>query len=303
MTDWDAFRFFLAGARRGSIRAAAADLGVNHSTVSRRIDAFEKKLDVRVFERLPSGYFLTQAGEEMLQSAERVEQETTTAERRVAGRDARLSGLLRVTLPDSLAQKLLMPDLVAFSEAHPEIDLELDVTSSMADLARREADVAIRLSNDPPGYLVGRRLLKYAKAIYASKAYLTRHDLLDGADKLRWIGWNDTVPDPQWVRESPYPQAPARNRIGSSMVQLEATKAGMGLGLLPCYMGDTEPALRRLPPGKPIPDRDIWLLTHEDLRHTARVRRFLDSMAEAILAKRGLLEGGFRQEDTALARP
>jgi len=298
MMDWDGLRFFLAVARRGSIRAAAADLGVNHSTVSRRIDAFEKKLDARVFERLPSGYLLTQTGEEMLQSVQRVEREITAAERRVAGRDARLSGLLRVTLPDSLAQCLLMPNLVAFSEAHTEIDLELDVTSSMADLARREADVAIRLSNDPPGYLVGRRLLKYAKAIYASEAYLARHDLINGADTLTWIGWNDTVPDPQWVREGPYPRAPARNRIASSMIQLEAAKAGMGLSMLPCYMGDTAPALRRLPPGKPMPDRDIWLLTHEDLRHTARVRRFLDFIAEAFLAKRDLLEGRCPREDT-----
>lgn len=291
MKDWDDFRHFLAVARKGSIRAAAAELGVNHSTVSRRIDAFEKRLEVRVFERLPSGYFLTPAGEEMLGSAERVEAEMTAAERRVAGRDARLGGLLRVTLPDSLAQKLLMPDLVAFSEAHTEIVLELDVTTSMADLARREADVAIRLSNDPPGYLVGRRLLKYAKAIYASEAYLARQDPIAGNETMAWIGWNDAVPDPQWVRESPYPRAPARNRIFNSMVQLEATKAGMGLGMLPCYMADVEPVLRRLPPGRPIPDRDIWLLTHEDLRHTARVRRFLDFIAEAILAKRDLLEG------------
>lgn len=291
MKDWDDLRFFLAVARKGSIRGAASDLGVNHSTVSRRIDAFEKKLDVRVFERLPSGYFLTQAGEEMLRSAERVQTEVTAAERRVAGRDARLSGLLRVTLPDSLAQSLLMPDLVAFCDAHPDIDLELIASSAMADLARRDADVAIRLSNDPPGYLVGRRLLKYATAIYASTAYLARHDPIANADELRWIGWSDTVSDPQWVRESPFPRAPARNRIASTMVQLAAAKSGMGLAMLPCYLGDTEPTLRRTLPHRPVPDRDVWLLTHEDLRHTARVRRFLDFIADAILAKRDLMEG------------
>lgn len=297
MNDWDDLRFFLAVARKGSIRAAAAALDVNHSTVSRRMEAFEKKLGVRVFERLPSGYFLTQAGEDLLPFAERIAQEATAAERLVAGRDSRLSGLLRVTLPASLAQRLLMSDIVAFAEAHPEIDLELTVTSSMADLAMREADVAIRLSNDPPGYLVGRRLLRYCTAIYASKAYLTRHDVTADGEKLAWIGWNDTVSDPQWVRESPFPRALARNRIPDTMVQVAAARDGMGLSMLPCYLGDTEPTLRRLPPGTPTPSRDIWLLTHEDLRHMARVRRFLDFMAEAILSKRDLLEGRCPQDD------
>lgn len=289
--DWDDLRFFLAVARRGSIRGAAATLGVNHSTVSRRIDAFEKALGVRLFERLPNGYLITQAGEEMLQSAERIEGEVAAIDRRVVGRDARLSGLLRVTMPDSLAQKLLMPDLTAFSEAHPEIELELIISYSMADLSRREADVAIRMSNDPPGHLVGRRVLRYARAIYASQDYLARHDPVGRPDALTWIGWDDVVPDPQWVRDSDYPKALIRNRVHHSMGQLEAAKAGMGLSVLPCFMGDTEPALRRLPPGRPAPDRDIWLLSHEDLRHTARVRRFVDCMTEAILGKRDLLEG------------
>jgi hypothetical protein len=124
------------------------------------------------------------------------------------------------------------PDLVAFSKRHEEITLELNVSTSMADLTKREADVAIRLSNDPPGHLVGRRLLKYAKAIYASESYLVRHDPADGSTTLNWIGWNDPVSDPQWIHESPYPDAPARNRIASSMIQFEAAKAGMGLSML-----------------------------------------------------------------------
>lgn len=291
MKHWDDLRFFLAVARRGSIRGAAITLGVNHSTVSRRIDAFEKKLDVRLFERFPSGYFLTQAGEEILQSAERIEGEVAAVDRQVAGRDTRLSGLLRVTLHDSLAQMLLMPDLAAFCQLFPEIELELVISHSMADLARREADIAIRITKDPPDNLVGRRILKFATAIYASDDYLAQHDAAADSRYLTWIGWSDLVPDPQWVRESPYPQAPARNHISNPLAQLAAAKAGMGLSMLPCFMGDTEPTLRRLPPAKVILNRDIWLLTHEDLRHTARVQRFLDFMAKAILAKRDLLEG------------
>jgi len=293
MKNWDDLRFFLAVARKGSVRAAATALGVDHSTVSRRIDAFENRLEVRLFERLPKGYLITQAGEEMLQPAERIESEVAAIGRRVVGRDTRLSGLLRVTLPGLLGQKLLMPDLLAFCEANKEIQLEITSSNSMANLSRREADVAIRLTNDPPENLVGRRILRCAKAIYASKGYLAGHDIAGGADKLAWIGWNDVVSDPQWVRESPYPMAPARNRISEVMLQLEAAKAGMGLAKLPCFLGDTEPALCRLPPAKSIPDRELWILSHEDLRHTARVRHFSEFMARAIQAKRDLLEGHY----------
>lgn len=291
MKNWDDFRFFLAVARNGSIRGAALALSVNHSTVSRRIDAFEKVLGVRLFERLPSGYLITQAGEEMLHSAEQIEEQVASVGRRVVGRDARLSGLLRVAIPDALAGKVLMPDMVDFCEANPEIDLELIVSYSLANLSKREADVAVRISNDPPDHLVGRRILKYATAIYASETYLEGRTELARGERLNWIGWDDTVPDPQWVRESPFPKAPARNRIAHTMVHLEAVKAGMGLAMLPCYLGDTEPTLRRVPTTALTPGRDIWLLTHEDLRHTARVRRFLDCMAQALLAKRDLLEG------------
>lgn len=291
MHDWDNLRYFLAVARKGSIRGAATTLGVNHSTVSRRIDGFEKKLGVRLFERFSSGYLVTPAGEEMRQSAEQIESQVAIIDRRVVGRDSRLCGLLRVTLHDSLAQKLLMPDFAAFCAQYREIELELLISNSMANLARREADIAIRISNDPPDSLIGRRLLKYANAIYASHDYLKTHDFSCGGKHLTWVGWNDTVPDPQWVRESPFPKAPARNRIIHPMMQMEAAKAGMGLAMLPCFLGDTEPGLARVPPGAAIPSRDIWLLTHEDLRHTARVRRFLDFMARAILARRDLLEG------------
>ena len=290
MKDWDDIRYFLAVARSGSIRAAAHAMAVNHSTVSRRIDAFETRLGARLFERLPKGYFLTEAGEHILDLAHRIEADAVAVERRLAGRDANLGGTLKVTLPNTIATKLIMPDLIAFSDAHPEIQLDLDVSLSMVDLAWRQADVAIRISNDPPGNLVGRRLVKYARSIYGSPAYLRGRDLANG-DSLEWIGWKDTVEHPQWVRESHYPDAPVRHRVPNTLAHLEAAKNGMGICVLPCFVGDTEPGLRRLPPGTAEPDREIWLLTHEDLRNTARVRRFMDFMADAITAKKDLLEG------------
>lgn len=296
MNDWDDLRFFLAVARKGSIRGAAALLDVNHSTVSRRIDAFEKKIGARLFERLPSGYFITQAGEEMSLSAAKIEAEVNTIGRQVTGRDTRLDGVLKVTLHDSLAQKLLMPLFVEFNRTYPEIELELEITHSMANLSKREADVAIRISNDPPDSLVGRRLVRYATSTYASLDYLAEHGDLKIRNDLSWIGWGDGVPDPQWVRDSHYPDVLARNCICHPLSQLEAVKAGMGLAMLPCFMADTEPTLRRVPPATAYPNRDIWILTHEDLRHTARIRRFTDFMSKGILEKKDLLEGRCPQD-------
>lgn len=287
--NWDNLRFFLAVARAGSIRKAAQDLHVTHSTVSRRIDAFERDLDARLFERLPTGYLLTTAGEAVQASAERIEGEVDQVARRVMGQDARLSGRLKVALPDALAQGLLMTALVRFSEIHPQIELELLISTRMADLSRREADVAVRLSNDPPASLVGRRLLRSARANYAAPAYLARHQA--DPHMMRWIGWADTVPAPQWVRESDLPHLTIQNRVADPMVQQVAARSGMGVAMLPCFLGDPDPELVRVPPAEATPDRDIWLLTHEDLRHTARVRRLMAHLAEAILGERALLEG------------
>ncbi|NIZ63226.1 LysR family transcriptional regulator [Sedimentitalea sp. CY04] len=291
MNDWDDLRFFLAVARKGSIRGAAGLLGVNHSTVSRRIDAFEKKLGTRLFERLPSGYLITQAGEEMSRSAAKIEAEFDTIGRQVTGRDTQLDGVLKVSLHNSLADKLLMPLFVEFQRNYPEIELDFDIDHSMADLSRREADVAIRISNDPPDSLVGRRVVRYATSTYASLEYLERTRNLEDRKALAWIGWYDPVPDPQWIRDSQYPDVSARNHICHPLTQLAAAKAGMGLAMLPCFMADTEPDLRRVPNASINPSRDVWVLTHEDLRHTARVRHFTDFMVKGILAEKDLLEG------------
>lgn len=291
LMDWDDLRFFLAVARTGSLRGAAKELGVNHSTVSRRIGAFEDRLGARLFERLPTGYLTTPAGENMLESVQSIEQSVAAIDRRVAGQDSRPGGLLRITIPPHLSLKLLLPDLAAFGEIHPEIKLELDISYGMADLAMREADVAIRMTNNPPQNLVGRRLVRSAKAIYASEAYLARHDPIGDPGSLTWIGWGDTVRYPRWVRESDFPQASVNHRVNDAIGQAEAAKAGMGMSMMPCHLGDLEPTLRRLPPGEAMPAYDLWILTHEDLRRTARVRAFLDFMSSAILAHRDLLEG------------
>ncbi len=298
MRDWDDLRIFLALVSKGSVRAAAESLDVDNSTVSRRIRAFEQKLGVRLFERLPTGYTPTSAGEDMLDSAQQVEEEILALERRLLGQDTRLTGELRVTMPDLLAMKLLMPDLATFTQIYPGIGLEINVSYEHLDLTKREADVAIRLTDNVPEHLVGQRLLQQATAAYASTTYLAQHDLADvpahdlsSLASLTWLGWDDQMTYPKWVKESNFPTVPVRHRLNNAVLQLEAVKVGIGIGVLPCFIGDQEPSLRRLPPGRPKLGKHIWLLTHPDLSNTTRVQTFLDFMASAITSRSDLIEG------------
>ena len=290
--DWDNLRYFLAVARKGSIRAAASALSVNHSTVARRITAFEKKLGVRLFERLPNGYVLTSTGEEMMKSAQHIEDEIVKLDRQVIGRDAELNGVLRVTMPTVLATHLLMSDISAFTKLYPSIQLEMAFSSEEFNLRKREADIAIRLTPNPPEYLVGRRILHPAKGVYASHDYLRHHDPDKEPEKLSWIGWEELSSSSQWNKDSRFSSAPVVHKADDLLAQLEAVKAGIGIAMLPCFLADTVPSLERL---ERITAKgtcgDLWILTHEDLRATARVRAFIDYMLNAFEQHRDLLEG------------
>ncbi|MFV2060980.1 MAG: LysR family transcriptional regulator [Gammaproteobacteria bacterium] len=289
--DWDNLRFFLAVARKGSIRAASVDLAVNHSTVTRRITAFEKKLGVRLFERLPNGYVLTPTGEEMMKSAQHVEDEIVKLDRQVIGRDAQLNGTLRVTMPAALATHLIMPDITAFTEMYPLIQLELAFSNEEFNLRKREADIAIRMTPNPPDYLVGRQILQPAKGVYASHEYIKNNnpDLLP--DKMRWIGW-ENVEQQEWNKASQYSSSPILHIADDLVAHLEAVKSGMGIAMLPCFLADKEPSIQRLE----LLDMSntcgaLWILTHEDLRSSGRVRAFIDFMLLAFEQHRPLLEG------------
>lgn len=289
--DWDDLRTFLAVAQEGTIRGAAKALKVNHSTVSRRIKAFEQRLQVRLFERQPSGYVLTPAGEDVLSSAQLVKDQVDGLERRVLGQDTKLTGALRVTLPDLLAIRLLAPDLADFSAEYPGIDLEVIVSYATLDLSRREADIAIRITNSPPETLVGRRVARYCNGTYASPSYLEDHDLDHSPQQANWVGWDEVVTSPKWALESDFPDMPVRYRFPNALMQLEVAKAGLGVVKIPCFLGDPEPGVMRVPGTVPEPSWSVWLLTHEDLRHTARVRAFMDFMADAFTKHKPLLEG------------
>ena len=291
--DWDDLRVFLAVLRSGSLRGAARMLGLNHATVNRRLKALEAGFGSQLFDRSRDGFVPTQAGEDLLGSAERVEDEMFKSQRHIAGRDANLNGEVKVSLPYAIMRGFLAADLCSFSDLYPGIDLDLDLTDRFSDLARLEADVSIRMAHERTDDVLGRRLVQYSKAIYAAPEVAKNLDPTAGTfdESQIWIGWHGGDGQNTWIRGTPYPNLPTRHNLPLHALQMEAARAGMGLAMLPCFLGDRDSGLVRVPGTAPIPDRSIWLLSRPDLRRTARVRAFVDFIAAAILDHRALLEG------------
>lgn len=291
--DWDDLRYALAVADAGSLAGAARQLRVDHTTVLRRVANLEKELGARLFERLPTGYSLTAAGEELVAVGRRVSETVMEVTRRIAGEDLRLTGALRLATSDTLMSSLLPEVLAGFALAHPELTLELSTSTSMVNLTKREADVALRPSRKVPENLVGRRVGEVAIALYAAPSYLRRSPRRRPLDKHTWIGLDESLSGTtvaQWM-ERELAGVPIRTRTDTISSAACAAVAGLGVAALPCYLGDRTSKLRRL--SKPVPSMatDLWLLTHEDLRKTARVRAVMDWLANALGAERDLIEG------------
>jgi molybdate transport repressor ModE-like protein len=262
MEDWNELQLVLAIARSGALTAAARSLGIDHSTAFRRLNALEARLGVRLFERLPGGAYLpTPAGERMTAAAERMEEEAFAVGRDLKGRDHRLTGSLRVTSSETLAHCLLTGQIAAFRKVHPGITVELAVDNRVLSLSRREADIALRPVRPKERELWGRRLADVAWAVYASRDY----SHLSGDDRgqpgdLRGhplIGWDKAatgIAAAVWLDRAARDDAFAF-RTNSLVNQLVAAKAGIGLTLLPRYLGDLEPGLvrHRPQPGAAVP--------------------------------------------------
>ena len=295
-TDWSDLGSFLAIARAGSLQGAARTLGVNHSTVFRRLNALEARLKVRLFDRSPRGYALTIAGETMLASAARVEDEILGLERRLLGGDVRLAGALRVTTTDTLVHGLLGPHLRAFQAAYPAIELELVTGNAFFDLSKREADVALRPSRHPGDAMVGRKLGEIAVAVYGARDYLAARGrpsasaALDGHALITGDASLGHLPATRWLAERTPPGATVL-RCNSWLSQLAAARAGLGLAALPCFLADAAPELIRIMPPESALAGELWLLTHPDLRRTARVRAFMETLARGLRRERSRLEG------------
>ncbi|WP_395943372.1 LysR family transcriptional regulator [Brevundimonas sp.] len=293
MLDWDDLKTFLAIARHGTLSAAARALKVSQTTMGRRLDHLHDRAGATLLERTPSGFRLTATGSAILGQVERMEEAALSLERTIAGDDCRLEGLVRVTTVDALAAHVLTPGLCSLQAAHPGIVIEFITDSRALSLARREADIAVRLGRFDAHETVVRKIGEMAFGVYAAPDYLKRQGAPDwsaGAPGQRVVRVQDDLldtPDGRWFVERTTKADPAL-LANSREVQLHGVAAGLGLGHLPCYLAATEPDLVRLDTGSAIV-REIWMGVHRDTRHAPRIVAVQDALVSAVAHNRALL--------------
>jgi len=290
--EWSDLAVILAVCREGSLSGAARTLGHNHSTVFRKICAIEDKTGVRFFERLPEGYRMTEAGESAMRAAERIEAEVHALGREVLGQDMRLQGKVRITAPEGVSETLLPQMLAGFHQQHPGVTFEVAGGHSAFDLGRREADIAVRATSRPPDASLGRKLCDFRFALYASAHYrkldedipLVEHDwcMIQGTiDWLVPLVWKKVI----YAEKQVVFSSPATTPV------VNAARNGLGLTLLPCYLGDAMDGLVRVSSPVEALTLELWVLTHPDLRHTARVKSLMQYLYEKLGEHSGLFEG------------
>jgi DNA-binding transcriptional LysR family regulator len=292
---WDDFRLIKAIAEVRSLPAAAALLGINHSTVFRRLGQIEEALGAKLFERHRSGYTLTTAGDEMVALAQRVDEDITAFTRKMAGRELAPAGELRVTTNDSLLIHLLTPLFAKFRKQCHDVRLDVVLANQELNLSKRDADVAIRATDNPPETLVGRRVASIAWALYGRAEDFPDPQAInpDSLFERDWVSLGDnlaTLKAVKFVREHVPPER-IGYKVNTVLGLAEAVEQGLGIGHLPCFIGDARSGLVRLGPPNPEFAADLWLLTHPDLRHSPRVRVFLDFVATEVSKQRKFIEG------------
>lgn len=298
MIDWDDVRYFLAAAKGGSVRAAAKRLEVNHATVLRRIAQLEERLGTQMFEKLPSGYRLTPAGEEVLDLAIQMEATSHQLETRVLGRDQSVRGPLRVTLAPFLASHLLMPDFAEFARLHPEIEMEIAPSGALLNLTNRDADVAIRVVYDRatlPLNLHGLKGPDLFGGVYMSRD-LHAAWRAGRPDLIRWIVVGpDEISD--WAREGDIRAAGVPFKTTDGETQVAAVQQGLGMSILPCFVGDADPLLVRSPGSGLHMHGTLWVLTQGETRKTKRVRLFTEFVSRKLAVHAPLLAGLSKPRD------
>lgn len=292
--DWDDLRYALAVSRGGTLSAAAEALGVSHTTVSRRLKALEERLGARLFDATPEGFRPTAAGADLVAVAERMEAETLSLEGRVLGRDERLSGALRVSVME-LVFRAFREAFTSFTARYPGVALTVTASDDEVSLARREADVVLRITDRPPEQLVGRRVGRMQFMPYAARSLVARvgEDAPLGA--YPWIHWDERLTGMRWLDAWLAQHAPGATvamRVDVSVAAMhELIAAGVGVQFLACVEGDADPSLVRVGPVDPFAKRDLWVLTLPELRDTPRIRAFTDHMAERLRATLGAAGG------------
>src|SRR5262252_10587751 len=268
---WDDVRFFLAVARAGSLSGAARALSVGHVTVGRRITLLEKRLGVTLLNRTPDGFATTSAGEAILRQCMAMENAALDLERTAAGRDSLVAGSVRVTTTEALAYQVVAPAIATLRQAHPGLQVDLVVGVRSLDVARRDADLAVRFARPSAPDLIGRKLGEVGFTLYASKRYLARAGIpkrgqgLAGHDLITFTG------------------AP---------VQRTAAANDVGIAELACFLGDCFPDVIRVWPHEEPACRTAWLILHQDMRRSARVRAVSAAITEAFRDQRATLTEG-----------
>ncbi len=292
--EWNDIRVFLAVAEEGTLSGAARRLGVNHSTIYRRVQALEQELGVRLFDRMSDGYALNAAGERMRAKALIMSEAFDDVMRTIGGSDLRLQGELRVATSDTFGTMVLPPIVAAFRKRYPQVSVELSIGSQAVNLSKREADVAVRPIPSPPENLIGLRIGSVQFALYGAPTYLERFPWTpDGClEGHEIVGFDDSMshtPIYRFLAERVPPEAIAL-RTNSVLAKHRMCEAGLGLAFLPCFLGDRS-TLRRLTAPHPEMATELWILTHKDLRRTARVKAWLDFAGEELRKLRPLFEG------------
>ncbi|MCP5084586.1 MAG: LysR family transcriptional regulator [Alphaproteobacteria bacterium] len=290
--NWQDLQYILIVARQGSVSAAARTLGVNHSTVLRRINALEERQGLRLFDRLRTGYVLSQEGQQLLQAAQSIEDTVTGLERRIAGAEVQLEGTIRVTTTDSVLLSICGNHIAKFQKTYPNITIELTVTSSILSLSRRDADVAIRPSRFEPERLTGERISDFYFALYAGADFWAANSETPLAEQP-WLAPDESMagsPAGRWLRAE-VPEAKIVMAADSFLALGDAARRNLGVAILPCAQGDVMPDLVRI--GEPLKDykTGLWVLTHRDLLGAVRISTFYGFMIDALKAEERSMKG------------
>jgi DNA-binding transcriptional LysR family regulator len=290
--DWDDLRYFLAVARSGRLTAAARRLGADHTTVSRRLASLEAALQAKLFERKPQGYSLTEQGERLLEKAETMESQAMAVAAEVGGSDLALAGTVRVGAPDGFGTYFLAPELGRLAEQHPNLTLQLVALPRIFSLSKREADIAVTLEQPTEGRLVSRKLTDYRLRLYASRDYLDRHGTVSDPSGLAGRLFVTYVRDLVYSPVLDYfgsleRHGPRRYEVASVVAQLEAVRAGIGIGILHDYAARLHPELQLVLPAISFV-RAYWLVTHAEVRTLQRIAVVHDYITERVRAQRGI---------------
>jgi len=290
--NWNDLRIFLAIDRSAGLIAAGRRLGLDQTTVARRLAALEANLGVKLVERTPRGAALTGPGQTLLEHAERIEAEIIAAGARLGSAGPELSGTVRLSTPEAFGAHLVAPAARAFHERHPGLQLELVPETRSVNLMRREADIAVTLSRPTRGRLVTEKLSDYSLGLYAARSYIDAHPPLCSLDELRrrplvwYIDELIDVPELRYI-DQVAAGAPTVFRSNSIAAQQAAVASGLGFGVLHRFVAKDDPRLAPVLPEALSLERSYWLSIHEDLASLPRIRAVAEFLRELVKARRG----------------